>query len=111
MNFIRYLRDEDGRPFGCVVAVVEDSRLPIWGASLCNPKDRFCRSRAREIAIGRAMKHGWTDGALVYNNLPSDRAVALRNAVRLVEADIQNRLQWAASHPAHRHAEGSIGAE
>jgi hypothetical protein len=105
--FIRYLRDEDGRPFGCVVAVVDGGSIetgtPRWGASMCSPRDRFARKRGREIAIGRAEKHGRRDEMLLLLDSPADRAMALRNAVRLIEADIDSRYQWMVDHPVGPH--------
>jgi hypothetical protein len=100
MRFIRYLRDEDGRPFGCVVAILVDLNIsiPLWGASLCNPRDRFVRKRAREIAIGRAWKNG-AQAAMFSRAFPHDRTVALENAVRLIVVDIDARDRWRASHP------------
>ena len=103
MTFIRYMRDEDGRPFGCVVAVVDlpawKVTLPIWGASLCNPRDRFSRKRARDIALGRAFKLRGDRLSVFRSSLPQSREIALENAVRLIEADIGGRDRWLAEHP------------
>ena len=48
---VHYLRDCLRQPFGCVVAIDKDN----IGVSICNPKDRFVKKFAREIAFGRAL--------------------------------------------------------
>lgn len=48
---ISYIRDENGVPFGCVVALSKTQ----YGVSLCNKKDVFHKNIGREMAIGRAM--------------------------------------------------------
>ena len=45
----RYLRHEDGRPFG--VVVVDESNHIGW--SLCSPLDHFNKKRGEQIAINR----------------------------------------------------------
>ena len=47
---IRYLRDKDGRPHGCVIRT-DDGRI---GWSLCMKKDTFVKKLGRKIAQGRA---------------------------------------------------------
>lgn len=49
---IEYLRDKNRRPIGCVVALDQDS----IGVSLLNPKDKFNREVARNLAAGRALQ-------------------------------------------------------
>lgn len=48
---IEYLRDKNRKPIGCVVALDQDS----IGVSLLNPKDKFNREVARNLAAGRAL--------------------------------------------------------
>lgn len=53
---VKYLRDENRRPFGCVVALQDmdgDIRL---GYSFCNPNDTFVKDFAVDIAACRAWK-------------------------------------------------------
>lgn len=52
MELIEYVRDDKGRPIGCVAAVDKD-RL---GYSICHTKDRFNKKLGRDIAIERAKK-------------------------------------------------------
>lgn len=46
---VQYVR-RNGQPCGCVVALDRN----VIGWSECNPRDRFCKKRGKEIAIGRA---------------------------------------------------------
>ena len=48
---IEFIRNENREPIGCVVAVDRD----CIGVSLLNPKDRFNREVARNLAAGRAL--------------------------------------------------------
>lgn len=48
---VHYLRDEYRNPFGCIVMIDKEN----IGVSICNPKDRFVKKFARNIAIGRAL--------------------------------------------------------
>ena len=47
---IEYIRGENRKPVGCVVAIDRDS----IGVSLLNPNDDFDRNLAKKIAAGRA---------------------------------------------------------
>jgi hypothetical protein len=47
---LKYVRNEDGHPVGCVVATGPGQ----IGWSACHPNDRFNKELARRIAIGRA---------------------------------------------------------
>jgi hypothetical protein len=49
---IHYLRDYNRVPFGCIVAIDKEH----IGISIINPKDRFTKKFAREIAFNRALK-------------------------------------------------------
>lgn len=52
MNYLcEYIRNENREPIGCVVAIDRD----CIGVSLLNPKDRFNREVARNLAAGRAL--------------------------------------------------------
>jgi hypothetical protein len=53
MYLIEYVRDEEGIPFGCVVAIDKD-RI---GWSICHTKDKFDKTRGKEIAFERARKN------------------------------------------------------
>lgn len=50
----RFLRDENRKPFGVMVAVQNDDGALDYGVSLCNSNDQWNRDRGREIALGRA---------------------------------------------------------
>lgn len=49
-KIIRYVRTDDGRPLGCVVAVGNG----LVGWSFCRKGDTFTKKKAIEIATGRA---------------------------------------------------------
>ena len=51
---IRYVRDKDGKPIGCVIGLYTDHSM---GWSLCCKKDVFNKHMAKVIAVGRAL-HG-----------------------------------------------------
>ena len=55
-SLIKFLRKNNGRPYGVLVAVKRpDGEISI-DYSLCNlKKDRFTKQRALDIAFGRAM--------------------------------------------------------
>ena len=55
---IRYLRDADKRPWGCI-AVDETTGRVGW--SICSPKDKWSPKVARDKAVGRtkAKKGRW----------------------------------------------------
>ena len=53
---VKYLRDDNKVPLGCVVATKDDDRGIITGWSYCHRLDSFSRERARTVAIGRALK-------------------------------------------------------
>lgn len=55
---VSYIRDNVGKPVGCIVAVQHASGDVTLGVSLHNPKDKWNRNLAKEIAIGRAHCHG-----------------------------------------------------
>ena len=48
---VEFIRNENREPIGCVVAIDRDS----IGVSLLNPKDKFRREVARNLAAGRAI--------------------------------------------------------
>lgn len=51
---IRYVRDKDGKPIGCVVGLDTEHHI---GWSLCGKNDIFTKKMARTIAWGR-VTHG-----------------------------------------------------
>jgi len=54
---ITYLRDPKGNPVGCVaIRLSESRRLAIYQLSVLNPADRFNRSVARQLALGRMVE-------------------------------------------------------
>src|SRR5277367_588359 len=56
---VMYLRDAKGLPVGCVaIRVSRGNRLSLieYQISVLNPKDKFDRAVAREIALGRLDK-------------------------------------------------------
>ena len=54
-TLIRYVRNKDYSPRGCVVAVFSDvSDGILIGWSLCRKGDTFNKKMARNIALGRA---------------------------------------------------------
>jgi hypothetical protein len=58
-NRVMYLRDAKGLPVGCVaIRVSRGNRLSLveYQLSVLNPKDKFDRTVAREIALGRLAK-------------------------------------------------------
>lgn len=48
---VEFIRNQNREPIGCVVAVDRD----CIGVSLLNPKDKFNREVARNLAAGRAL--------------------------------------------------------
>jgi len=51
---IIYLRSDSGQPIGCVaIASEKGSKLFNYQVSVQNPKDKFSKSIARHLAIGR----------------------------------------------------------
>ena len=48
---VEFIRNENREPVGCVVAIDRD----CIGVSLLNPKDKFNREVARNLAAGRAL--------------------------------------------------------
>ena len=48
---VEFIRNENREPIGCVVAIDRD----CIGVSLLNPKDKFKREVARNLAAGRAI--------------------------------------------------------
>ncbi len=64
---VKYVRD-DGRFIGCVVAIKHDGKIAL-GFSQCNPKDKFNKRIARDIAIGRAKNSGLTVPSEKYRDL------------------------------------------
>ena len=52
-DIVKYVRDEEGTPFGVVVAVDKES----IGFSICHPKDKWNRGIGKLIARNRALKH------------------------------------------------------
>jgi hypothetical protein len=58
-NRVMYLRDAKGLPVGCVaIRVSRGNRLSLvdYQISVLNPKDKFDRAVARDIALGRLAK-------------------------------------------------------
>ena len=75
---VQYIRNQKHEPIGCMVAVQqEDGRITI-GVSLHNPKDKWDRSLARQIAIGRA----YCDGVMPY--VPSSKARYVAEGMRMM---------------------------
>ena len=54
---VEYYRDKKGAPKGVVVAVKIDNESFI-GWSMCHRRDVFCKSRALDMAVGRALAYG-----------------------------------------------------
>lgn len=53
-----YLRDNRQQPVACVaVAFDKDLKQAAYGISVLNPKDRFDRNVARDIAVGRLIRN------------------------------------------------------
>lgn len=53
-NYIKtYIRDENRRPYGVVVALKKDGKIGV-GYSITNPRDNFDRDMGNKIAFGRA---------------------------------------------------------
>lgn len=50
----RFIRDENRKPFGIIVAVQLDDGSIHYGVSLNKPGDKWNRDLGRKIAIGRA---------------------------------------------------------
>ena len=48
-----FLRDSKGQPVGCIALDIGDFGTGTYGLSVLNPKDKFNRKLAREIAMGR----------------------------------------------------------
>ena len=58
---IKYIvrnRNKQKQKVGCLVGVCVDGVVHV-GYSLCHPEDVFDKNRAKQIALGRAMKTGW----------------------------------------------------
>jgi hypothetical protein len=55
-SIIQYIRNQDGRKIGALVATSEDGKTIKIGWSLCNDKDTFNKEFAKKIAFGRAEK-------------------------------------------------------
>ena len=54
---IMYLRDENSNPVGCVAISLSKNRDTIrYQMSVLNPVDKFERSLARHIALGRLLE-------------------------------------------------------
>lgn len=54
-KLVEYIRDDNGRPFGAVVAIDRDK----VGISICHPKDKWNRELAVKIAEGRAWSNNY----------------------------------------------------
>lgn len=48
---IKYIRDDNYKPIGVIVAIDAEN----VGYAFCNPRDRWNKGLAKEIAIGRAL--------------------------------------------------------
>src|ERR1700681_2155593 len=61
---IMFLRDRKGQPVGCISIVLEPNDsgdwLAIYQVSVRNPTDRFNRSVARQLALGRMVEAPYT---------------------------------------------------
>lgn len=53
-TIITYVRGENRRPIGCLVATGNDCEGYNVGWSICHANDTFCKTTARKIALGRA---------------------------------------------------------
>lgn len=51
-RIIQYVRDENRKPYGAVVAIAPGQ----VGWSLCNPKDKWNRKKAIDMATARAFR-------------------------------------------------------
>ncbi len=49
-----YVRDTNGFPVACAAILDDGGTTPCVGVSIHNPEDKFDRSKARHIALGRA---------------------------------------------------------
>lgn len=75
---VQYIRDQKNQPIGCMVAVQHDDGHITIGVSLHNPKDKWDRSLARQIAIGRA----YCDGVMPY--IPRSKARYVAEGMRMM---------------------------
>lgn len=75
---VQYIRDQKNQPIGCMVAVLYDNGHITIGVSLHNPKDKWDRSLARQIAIGRA----YCGGVMPY--IPDSKAQYVEEGMRMM---------------------------
>jgi hypothetical protein len=54
----QFIRDRKNNPRGVAVAVKHENEV-FYGYSLCNPIDRFNKSRGIEIAVSRALSQSF----------------------------------------------------
>jgi hypothetical protein len=70
MTLIQYIRKSNtkkGKVIGIMIAFAEDDNLYV-GWSLCNPLDRFSKTRGMKIAVDRAFK--WTYRGDSWESIP-----------------------------------------
>lgn len=53
MMRIMFLRDKNRQPVGCLAFVIDADNHIVYGMSVLNPKDKFNRTIARDVAMLR----------------------------------------------------------
>lgn len=96
-SLIKYLRKNDGRPYGVLVAVKRtDGEISI-DYSLCNlKKDCFTKQRALEIAFGRAMNSKKDEGCdrTLPHSLVKEMDLFNKRAERYYRKSVDEIITW-----------------
>lgn len=83
---VSYIRDENRKPFGCIIAIKTANDEIRYGLSLCNPKDRFTKKDGRRLALKNS------SGQCI--SIPAYRA----EAVRVAQEQMRNRVKKYFTH-------------
>jgi hypothetical protein len=83
--FKQYIRDEQRKPHGVAVAIMNEDGSARFGYSLCNPFDQFSKKLGTEIAVRRALHPKTTDDSGLLPIEPERRSIVADTYTSLSE--------------------------
>jgi hypothetical protein len=92
-TFKTYIRDENRKPHGVALAIVDENGIARFGYSLCNPCEQFNKKMGTEIAVRRA-QHPKTPQDSGLLPLEAERRSVVAEKYRFLSQRIDEHAQY-----------------
>jgi hypothetical protein len=84
---IMYLRSENGHPVGCLaIQFSPDAAHIMYQLSVLNPRDKFNRAVARQLAIGRLVEEPLKVSLPAHSNMHAISEAVMRDIISYSDA-------------------------